>query len=61
MRLGLTIGYSGATIELPMMLINYDLICRYGYEEAAAAIQDLYLRDKKMEAVIARRSYYGIL
>jgi len=28
-----------------------DLACRYGYEEAAAEIQDLYLAGKKMEAV----------
>lgn len=28
-----------------------DLACRYGYEEAAATIQDLYLAGKKIEAV----------
>ena len=28
-----------------------DLACRYGYEEAATRIQDLYLAGKKMEAV----------
>lgn len=28
-----------------------DLACRYGYEEAATKIQDLYLAGKKMEAV----------
>ena len=28
-----------------------DLACRYGYEEAAATIQDLYLGGKKMEAI----------
>ncbi|MDJ0664520.1 MAG: LLM class F420-dependent oxidoreductase [Acidimicrobiia bacterium] len=28
-----------------------DLACRYGYEEAATAIQDLYLSGKKMEAI----------
>ena len=28
-----------------------DLACRYGYEEAAAKIQDLYLSGKKMEAI----------
>jgi len=27
-----------------------DLVCRYGYEEAAAEIQDLYLDGKKDEA-----------
>jgi hypothetical protein len=31
----------------------YDLACRYGYEAAAARIQDLYLDDRKIEAVIA--------
>lgn len=31
----------------------YDLVCRYGYEEAAAAIQDLYLSGKKGEAMAA--------
>ena len=30
-----------------------DLACRYGYEEAATKIQDLYLARKKMEAVRA--------
>ena len=30
-----------------------DLACRYGYEEAAIAIQDLYLSGKKMEAIHA--------
>ncbi|MDJ0924766.1 MAG: LLM class F420-dependent oxidoreductase [Acidimicrobiia bacterium] len=30
-----------------------DLACRYGYEEAAAEIQDLYLDGKKMEATMA--------
>jgi F420-dependent oxidoreductase-like protein len=30
-----------------------DLACRYGYEEAAAEIQDLYLSGKKMEAIRA--------
>lgn len=28
-----------------------DLACRYGYEEAATSIQDLYLSGKKMEAI----------
>lgn len=28
-----------------------DLVCRYGYEEEAARIQDLYLDGKKLEAV----------
>jgi F420-dependent oxidoreductase-like protein len=28
-----------------------DLACRYGYEEAATKVQDLYLSGKKMEAV----------
>lgn len=28
-----------------------DLACRYGYEESAAQIQDLYLAGKKMEAI----------
>jgi len=28
-----------------------DLACRYGYEEAATKIQDLYLSGKKMEAI----------
>jgi F420-dependent oxidoreductase-like protein len=31
----------------------YNLACRYGYEEAASAIQDLYLEGKKVEAVVA--------
>ena len=30
-----------------------DLACRYGYEEAAAKIQDLYLAGKKHEAIAA--------
>lgn len=30
-----------------------DLACRYGYEEEAATIQDLYLDGKKMEATMA--------
>ena len=30
-----------------------DLACRYGYEESAARIQNLYLDRKKMEAVAA--------
>ena len=30
-----------------------DLACRYGYEEAANKIQDLYLAGKKMEAMMA--------
>jgi F420-dependent oxidoreductase-like protein len=30
-----------------------DLACRYGYEEAAAQVQDLYLAGKKMEATAA--------
>ncbi len=30
-----------------------DLACRYGYEEAAGRIQDLYLEGKKMEATMA--------
>lgn len=30
-----------------------DLACRYGYEQEAAAIQDLYLDGKKMEATMA--------
>lgn len=30
-----------------------DLACRYGYEAAAATIQDLYLDGKKMEATMA--------
>ncbi|MCI0486793.1 MAG: LLM class F420-dependent oxidoreductase [Blastocatellia bacterium] len=30
-----------------------DLACRYGYEEAAALIQDLYLAGKKNEAIAA--------
>ncbi len=30
-----------------------DLACRYGYEEAAARIQNLYLEGKKMEATMA--------
>ena len=30
-----------------------DLACRYGYEEAAEKIQDLYLQGKKMEATMA--------
>ena len=31
----------------------YDLACRYGYEEAASKIQDLYLEGNKIEAVVA--------
>ncbi|CAN5759289.1 LLM class F420-dependent oxidoreductase [soil metagenome] len=31
----------------------YDLICRYGYAEAAAHIQTLYLQGKKVEAAAA--------
>ena len=31
----------------------YDLVCRYGYEAAAAQIQALYLQGKKMEAAMA--------
>jgi F420-dependent oxidoreductase-like protein len=31
----------------------YDLVCRYGYEEAAEAIQGLYLRGKREEAIAA--------
>jgi Luciferase-like monooxygenase len=31
----------------------FNLACRYGYEEAAQKIQDLYLAGKKMEAVLA--------
>ena len=31
----------------------YDLACRYGYEDAANTIQDLYLRGDKAEAVSA--------
>jgi len=30
-----------------------DLACRYGYEQSATAIQDLYLEHKKMEAIRA--------
>ncbi|RLE14281.1 MAG: hypothetical protein DRJ28_05985 [Actinobacteria bacterium] len=30
-----------------------DLACRYGYEEEAVEIQDLYLAGKKMEATMA--------
>jgi alkanesulfonate monooxygenase SsuD/methylene tetrahydromethanopterin reductase-like flavin-dependent oxidoreductase (luciferase family) len=30
-----------------------DLACRYGYEEEADKIQDLYLQGKKMEATMA--------
>jgi F420-dependent oxidoreductase-like protein len=30
-----------------------DLACRYGYEEAAAHVQDLYLAGKKQEAIAA--------
>ena len=30
-----------------------DLVCRYGYEEDAARIQDLYLEGKKLEAAAA--------
>ena len=30
-----------------------DLACRYGYEQEAATIQDLYLEGKKMEATMA--------
>jgi F420-dependent oxidoreductase-like protein len=31
----------------------YDLVCRYGYEAAAAQIQTLYLQGKKLEAAMA--------
>ncbi len=31
----------------------YDLVCRYGYEAAAAQIQALYLQGKKLEAALA--------
>ncbi len=31
----------------------FNIACRYGYEEAAYKIQDLYLAGKKMEAVMA--------
>jgi F420-dependent oxidoreductase-like protein len=31
----------------------FDLACRYGYEEAARRIQDLYLDGKRMEAIAA--------
>jgi F420-dependent oxidoreductase-like protein len=31
----------------------FNIACRYGYEEAANRIQDLYLAGKKMEAVMA--------
>ena len=31
----------------------FDLVCRYGYEEAAQAVQDLYLRGKREEAMAA--------
>jgi F420-dependent oxidoreductase-like protein len=31
----------------------YDIACRYGYEEAATAIQDLYLEGKRVEAIAA--------
>ena len=31
----------------------YDLVCRYGYEEAAARIQEFYLQGKKRDAIMA--------
>jgi F420-dependent oxidoreductase-like protein len=31
----------------------YDLACRYGYEQAATTIQDLYLEGKRIEAIAA--------
>jgi F420-dependent oxidoreductase-like protein len=31
----------------------FDLVCRYGYEEAAAKVQDLYLAGKREEAMAA--------
>lgn len=31
----------------------FDLVCRYGYEEAATRVQDLYLEGRRMEAVSA--------
>jgi hypothetical protein len=31
----------------------YNLACRYGYEEAASKIQDLYLQGQKAEATAA--------
>src|SRR3990172_5184860 len=32
----------------------FDLVCRYGYEEAATKVQDLYLAGKREEAMAAR-------
>jgi len=31
----------------------FDLVCRYGYEEAATRVQDLYLEGRREEAMAA--------
>ena len=48
-HLALYIGGMGA----PGKNFYYDLVCRYGYAEAAAAIQALYMQGKRAEAVAA--------
>ena len=48
-ELGLYLGGMGARDKN----FYYDLACRYGYDEAAETIQDLYLGGKKMEATMA--------
>ncbi|MBN1966518.1 MAG: LLM class F420-dependent oxidoreductase [Anaerolineae bacterium] len=47
--LALYIGGMGA----PGQNFYYDLACRYGYEDAAAAIQALYLGGQKIDAIAA--------
>ena len=48
-NLSLYIGGMGARSKN----FYYNLACRYGYEEAASAIQDLYLQGRKSEAAAA--------
>jgi alkanesulfonate monooxygenase SsuD/methylene tetrahydromethanopterin reductase-like flavin-dependent oxidoreductase (luciferase family) len=50
MRLALNLNYSGATLDLDL---DNDVARRYGYEEAARSIQDLYLAGRKDEAAAA--------
>ena len=52
MRLGLNCGYWGAAAEDNIGLHNFynELACRYGFEEAAKEIQDLYPDGHKSEA-----------
>lgn len=48
-RIALYVGGMGARSRN----FYFDLVCRYGYEAAAHAIQDLYLAGRKEEAVAA--------